>query len=47
MGGQLLYELYVSWYVFLAIILQKYVSEIFSVHGRSQCPTLHLAGMWV
>lgn len=37
MGGQLLYELHVSWYVFLAIILEKCVSEIFSVHGRSQC----------
>lgn len=48
MGGQLLYELHVSRYVFLAIILQKCVSEIFSVHGRSLCPTLHLAaGTWV
>ena len=40
MGGQLLYELHVSWYVFLAIILQEYVSEIFSVNGRSWCPAL-------
>jgi len=41
MGGQLLYELHVSWYVFLAIILQEYVSEIFSVNRRSWCPALH------
>lgn len=40
MGGQLLYELHVSWYAFLAIILQEYVSEIFSVNGRSRCPAL-------
>lgn len=40
MGGQLLYELHVSRYVFLAIILQEYVSEIFSVTQRSWCPVL-------
>lgn len=40
MGGQLLYELHVSRYVFLAIILQACVSEIFSVNGRSRCPDL-------
>lgn len=41
MGGQLLYELHVSRYVFLAIILQDCVSEIFPVYGRSRCPALH------
>lgn len=39
MGGQLLYELHVSRYAFLAIILQEYVSEIFSTQ-RSWCPAL-------
>lgn len=47
MGGQLLHELHVSWYVFLAIILQECVSEIFSVNGRSRCPALHPVVMWV
>lgn len=37
----MLYELHVSHYVFLAIILQDCVSEIFPVYGRSRCPALH------
>lgn len=36
----MLYELRVSWYVFLAIILQECVSEIFSVNRQSRCPAL-------
>lgn len=37
----MLYELHVSRYVFLAIILQDCVSEIFPVNWRSRCPALH------